>query len=241
MKKKIFENVKIIFYALVIAFFIRTIFFQPFYIPSSSMEESLLVGDRLFVSKYSYGYSKHALPFSPDIFHGRFFYKLPNKGDVVVFKTPEDNDTDYIKRIIGLPGDKIQIINSVLFINNKPVKKEFIKRDLINCGGNKISANFFKEILENQKSYIIAYFEKNSSKNTDQYVVPENKFFFLGDNRDCSQDSRFLSSVGYVDKRNLVGKAQILFFSNNEEIGSFFTPWKWHNSIRFNRILKIIE
>jgi len=241
MKNKIIENFKTLFYALLIALFIRSFFFQPFYIPSSSMEETLLIGDRLFVSKFSYGYSKHSLPFSPNITNGRIFYSLPIRGDVIVFKTPEDNDTDYIKRLIGLPGDKIQMINGLLHINNKPVKKDFIKNDFVFCGGNKIKSNFYLETLPNGKSYTAAYAEKNSSKDSDSYTVPQDKFFFMGDNRDCSQDSRYLTSVGYVDKINLVGKAQILFFSNNEEIGNLFTFWKWHKSIRFNRILKLIK
>jgi signal peptidase I len=228
MKKIIIENVKTLVFAFLIALFIRSFFFQPFYIPSSSMEENLLVGDRLFVSKFTYGYSKHSLPFSPNISDKRIFFSSPERGDVVVFKTPEDNDTDYIKRLIGLPGDKIQMINSVLHINNKPIKREFIKNDFVLCGGTKIKSNFYLETLPNGKTYIAAYAERNSSKDTD-------------DNRDCSQDSRYLSSVGYVDKLNLVGKAQILFFSNNEEIGNLFTFWKWHKSIRFNRILKFIK
>ena len=241
MKNKIIENFKTLFYALLIALFIRSFFFQPFYIPSSSMEETLLIGDRLFVSKFSYGYSKHSLPFSPNISNSRIFYSSPIRGDVIVFKTPEDNDTDYIKRLIGLPGDKIQMINGLLHINNKPVKKDFIKNDFVLCGGNKIKSNFYLETLPNGKSYTAAYAEKNSAKDSDSYSVPQDKFFFMGDNRDCSQDSRYLTSVGYVDKINLVGKAQILFFSNNEEIGNFFTFWKWHKSIRFNRILKLIK
>jgi signal peptidase I len=241
MKNKIVENFKTLFYALLIALFIRSFFFQPFYIPSSSMEETLLIGDRLFVSKFSYGYSKHSLPFSPNISNSRIFYSSPIRGDVIVFKTPEDNDTDYIKRLIGLPGDKIQMINGLLHINNKPIKKEFIKNDFVLCGGNKIKTNFYLETLPNGKSYTAVYAEKNSFKDSDSYTVPQDKFFFMGDNRDCSQDSRYLTSVGYVDKINLVGKAQILFFSNNEQIGNFFTIWNWHKSIRFNRILKLIK
>jgi signal peptidase I len=133
------------------------------------------------------------------------------------------------------------MVNGVLYINNKPIKREFVKNDFVLCGGSKIKSNFYLETLPNGKSYLAAYSEKNSSKDTDVYSIPQNKFFFMGDNRDCSQDSRYLSSVGYVDKLNLVGKAQILFFSNNEEIGNLFTVWKWHKSIRFNRILQFIK
>ncbi len=151
------------------------------------------------------------LPFSPNISDKRILFSSPERGDVIVFKTPEDNDTDYIKRLIGLPGDKIQMLNGVLNINNKPIKREFIKNDFVLCGGTKIKSNFYQETLPNGKTYLAAYSEKNSSKDTDVYLIPQNKFFFMGDNRDCSQDSRYLSSVGYVDKINLVGKAQILF------------------------------
>jgi len=123
MKKKftkiLYENIKTLFGALIIAILIRSLLFQPFYIPSSSMEPTLLIGDRIFVSKYSYGYSKHSFPFSPNFSNMRFFSKIPERGDLVVFKTPADNRTDYIKRLIGLPGDTIQFINGNLIINEK--------------------------------------------------------------------------------------------------------------------------
>ena len=164
MKRIIIDNAKTLIFAFLIALFIRTFFFQPFYIPSSSMEESLLVGDRLFVTKFTYGYSKHSLPFSPNISDKRILFSSPERGDVIVFKTPEDNDTDYIKRLIGLPGDKIQMLNGVLNINNKPIKREFIKNDFVLCGGTKIKSNFYQETLPNGKTYLAAYSEKNSSK-----------------------------------------------------------------------------
>jgi signal peptidase I len=241
MKKTIIENLKTLVFAFVVAIIIRTFLFQPFYIPSSSMEETLLVGDRLFVTKFSYGYSKHSFPFSLGFFENRILYSVPKRGDVIVFKTPEDNDTDYIKRLIGLPGDKIQMKEGVLYINNQPVKRQLIKKGLVLCGGQKVQSIFYKETLENNKSYVAAYAEQHSSKNTDVYIIPSDKYFFMGDNRDCSLDSRYLNHVGYVDKINLVGKAQLLFFSNNETIGNFFTFWRWPQSIRFNRILRFIE
>ena len=123
MKNKIIENIKTLIYALIIALIIRSFLFQPFYIPSSSMEPNLLIGDRLFVSKYTYGYSRHSFPFSPKIFNGRILEDLPKRGDVIVFKTPADNRTDYVKRLIGLPGDIIQIIDSDLHINNIKLEK----------------------------------------------------------------------------------------------------------------------
>ena len=242
MKKKfITENVKTLFYALVIAIFIRSILVQPFYIPSSSMESSLLVGDRLFVTKFSYGYSIHSFPFSPPIFKNRIFYKSPKRGDVVVFKTPADNRTDYIKRLIGLPGDKIQFIESNLFLNNNEIiKSRIAKNDKIYCGNSTIEVFTFEEKLPNGKLHKSVYLKNYTYQNSDPFIVPENYYFFLGDNRDCSKDSRFLSSVGYVHKNNLVGKAQFIFFSSDRSIGSFFAFWKWHKSIRFNRLFKRI-
>ena len=242
MKNKIIENIKTIFYALIIALIIRSFLFQPFYIPSSSMEPNLLIGDRLFVSKYSYGYSRHSLPFSPKIYNKRIFAKIPKRGDVVVFKTPVDNRTDYIKRLIGLPGDTIQIIDKNLYLNDVQMKrKETENLANINCGAEVINTNFSEETLPSKKKYIAAYRNDGTMSNTDKFIVPENHYFFMGDNRDCSKDSRFLTSVGYVNFNNLVGKAQLIFFSNNIKKGSFLKFWKWHQSLRFERFFKKIQ
>tara|TARA_E500000178_G_scaffold323634_1_gene349401 strand:- start:41 stop:775 length:735 start_codon:yes stop_codon:yes gene_type:complete len=236
------ENAKTLFYALIIAIIIRSLFIQPFYIPSSSMEPNLLVGDRLFVTKYTYGYSKHSFPFSPPIFKGRLFQKEPKRGDIVVFKTPADNRTDYIKRLIGLPGDKIQFIDSNLFINNSEILKSRIsKRDTIYCGKKKIDVFTFEELLPNGKKYNTVYLKNFSYQNSDIFTVPEKNYFFLGDNRDCSKDSRFLTSVGYVHQDNLVGKARFIFFSSDRSIGSIFSFWNWNKSIRLNRFFKKIK
>ena len=243
MYKKFFvENIKTLFYALIIALIIRSFLLQPFYIPSSSMEPNLLVGDRIFVTKYSYGYSKHSLPFSPPVIKGRIFYKEPKRGDVVVFKTPADNRTDYIKRLIGLPGDRIQFIDSNLYINNSEILKSRTS-NMTNafCGKRKIIVSKFEELLPNSKKYETVYFKDNSFQNSDLFIVPTNHYFFLGDNRDCSKDSRFLTSVGYVHKDNLVGKAQFIFFSSDKSIGNFFSFWKWNKSIRFKRFFKKIK
>ena len=235
------ENIKTLFYALIIAIVIRSLLIQPFYIPSSSMEPTLLVGDRLFVTKYSYGYSKHSLPFSPSIFKNRIMFSEPQRGDVVVFKTPADNRTDYIKRLIGLPGDKIQFIDSNLYLNNVEILKSRISKSAkIYCGVNTIDVFSFKEKLPNGKTYTSVYSKDFPFQNSDVFIVPENHYFFLGDNRDCSKDSRFLTSVGYVHKENLVGKAQFIFFSSNKLIGNFFSFWKWNKSFRFNRFFKRI-
>ena len=242
MKKKIIDNLKTIIYALLIALIIRSFLYQPFYIPSSSMEPNLLVGDRLFVSKYSYGYSKHSFPFSPKITNYRFYYKMPKRGDIVVFKTPADNRTDYIKRLIGLPNDKVQIINSELFLNGKKIVRTKINNiDKINCGDTELEINAYEELLPNGVKYLAVYRKEGTMLNTDEFVVPENHFFFMGDNRDCSKDSRFLTSVGYVNSLNLVGKAQIIFFSNDKLKGNLFKFWKWNESMRFNRFFNKIK
>ncbi len=241
-KNFLIENIKTLFYALVIAIVIRSLIIQPFYIPSSSMEPNLLVGDRLFVTKYSYGYSKHSFPFSPPIFKGRFLFSEPNRGDVIVFKTPADNRTDYIKRLIGLPGDKIQFIDSNLYINNSEVlKSRLSSNDKIFCGKRKIDVFTFEEVLPNKKKYISVYLKDFPFQNSNIFNVPKDHYFFLGDNRDCSKDSRFLSSVGYVHKDNIVGKAQFIFFSSDKSIGSLFSFWKWNKSIRINRFFKKID
>ena len=230
------ENLKTLFYALIIAVVIRSFVIQPFYIPSSSMEPTLLIGDRLFVTKYTYGYSKHSFPFSPPILNKRIMFSAPERGDVIVFKTPADNRTDYIKRLIGVPGDKIQFIDSNLYLNNSEILKSkiFIKNKIY-CGNKTIDVNKFEEKLPNGKKFHTVYLKDYTYQNSDVFTVPEDHYFFLGDNRDCSKDSRYLTSVGYVHKDNLVGKAQFIFFSSDKKIGNIFAIWKWHKSIRFNR------
>ncbi len=237
--KTIFENLKTIIYALIIAVFIRSLFFQPFYIPSSSMEPTFLIGDRIFVSKYSYGYSKHSFPFSPNIYNKRVLKEEPKYGDLVVFKTPSDNRTDYIKRLVGLPGDEIQFLNGKLYINNNEISRKEVKIDeIIRCGTSSITVNAYEETLPNGFKHIAVYNKVGTIQNTDKYKVPLNHYFFLGDNRDCSRDSRFLSSVGYVSDLNLVGKASLIFFSNDTVQGSILKLWNWSNSLRTDRFFK---
>ena len=240
--KIIFENLKTLIGALIIAVLIRSLIIQPFYIPSSSMEPTLLVGDRIFVTKYTYGYSKHSFPFSPNFSNNRYFFKEPAQGDLVVFKTPADNRTDYIKRLIGLPGDTIQFINGVLYLNNNEILKTLVNNnDILYCGDKKFPTRTFEEKLPNGKIYKASYLKEYTFQNSDKFIVPDDYFFFLGDNRDCSKDSRFLSEVGYVHKNNLVGKAQFLFFSSDSRSGSIFQFWNWNKNLRLKRFFKRIK
>ncbi len=242
MKNKIIENFKILLFAIIIALIIRSFFFQPFYIPSSSMEPTLLIGDRIFVTKYSYGYSRHSMPFSPKVLSDRIFSKNPTRGDVIVFKTPADNRTDYIKRLIGMPGDTVIIKDGQLYINDFLVNKEKIKKSFkIYCGDELIDVDAYLETLPNGIKYTSVYRQNGTMMNTDTFTVPTNHYFFMGDNRDCSKDSRFLVDVGYVNFNNLVGKAQIIFFSTNKTVGPFYKFWKWKKSIRFNRFFNKIK
>ena len=203
------------------------------------MEPTLLIGDRLFVSKYSYGISKHSFPFSPNIYNNRIFYQKPIRGDLVVFKTPADNRTDYIKRLIGLPGDVVQFINGDIYINNKKIyRNKIVKEASVRCGKFLLNVNTYEETLPNGKKYIAVYNKAGTLQNTKKFKVPDNHFFLLGDNRDCSKDSRYLESVGYVDYINLVGKAQVIFFSNDTIKGSLLKIWNLKNSFRFERLFK---
>ena len=238
--KKIIENLKTILIALIIAIFIRSFFFQPFYIPSSSMEPNLLVGDRIFVSKYSYGFSKHSFPFSPSVYNSRFFHKEPNRGDLVVFKTPTDNRTDYIKRLVGLPGDTIQFLGGNLLLNGKIVPRKTVQFNYKNrCGPFKFDFLYYKEKLPNGVEHLVAYKKENTFDNKKEYVVPRGSYFLMGDNRDCSNDSRI--DLGFVPKINLVGKAQIVFFSNDTQKGGLLKFWNWHNSFRTDRFFKKLK
>ena len=235
----IYDNAKTLIGALIIAILIRSLLFQPFYIPSSSMEPTLLVGDRIFVSKYTYGYSKHSFPFSPSISNKRFFSNQPKRGDLVVFKTPADNRTDYIKRLIGMPGDTIQFIEGNIFINKKKILREQIEnKGTIRCGNFLLETNTYIETLPNGLKHLVAYKKKGSLQNSKVFKVPKNHYFLLGDNRDCSKDSRYLDSVGYVNNLNLVGKAKIIFFSNDTNISSLFKFWNINESLRFKRTFK---
>ena len=239
-KNSFFGNFKSILIAIFIALLIRSFIFEPFNIPSGSMKPNLLVGDFIFVSKYSYGFSKHSLPFSIPLIPGKIFSDTPERGDVVVFKTPENNRTDYIKRVIGLPGDKIEIKNGIIFINGSEILRkklnDFIDTD--NKTSNK-RVRMYNEYFFNKEINTLDITDNGIADNTQLFNVPENHFFVMGDNRDNSQDSRFISTVGLIPYENLVGKAQFIFFSL--ENARFLQIWKWPNSIRYERIFQKIQ
>lgn len=245
MEKKneptLWETAKTIIYAVVIALFIRTVFAEPFSIPSGSMIPTLLVGDYLFVSKASYGYSKHSLPLSVPLIKGRIFYTEPERGDVIVFKLPSDNRTDYIKRLIGLPGDRIQMKAGRLYINGEMVERTFVERFVQrDSTGAAVRYDKYTETLPNGVRHTILEMSDDMPyDNTSEFVVPEDHFFMMGDNRDNSMDSRVLK-IGFVPKVNLIGKAKFLFYSN-DGTARWWEFWKWPMSVRWSRLLNGIH
>ncbi len=235
------ETVRVIVHALIIALVIRTFLFQPFNIPSGSMKETLLVGDYLFVSKYSYGYSHYSLPFSPPLFDGRIFASNPERGDIVVFRLPRDDSTDYIKRVIGLPGDSIQMIDGVLHINGQPVKRERIDDFVETEEGRTQRIARWRETLPNGVSYTTLDLQPNGYyDNTNVYTVPAGQYFMMGDNRDNSTDSRAQGQVGFVPFENIIGRAQIVFFSIAEGERAW-QIWRWPFAVRWGRLFTIVR
>jgi signal peptidase I len=237
------ELAKTVIYAGLIAIVIRTFLFQPFNIPSASMEATLLVGDYLFVEKFSYGYSRYTFPFGAgplgDAMHGRWPDFGPTRGDVIVFKFPQDNSTDFIKRLIGMPGDRIQMRDGVLYINDKPVPKVRVEDYVETIDGEPHHVAQYRETLPNGKSYLTLDRDpEGPSDNTGVYVVPANHYFMMGDNRDNSADSR--TEVGYVPAENLEGKALFRFFSVNGS-AHWWEVWKWPLAIRYSRIASLID
>lgn len=235
------ENLKTVFLAIFIAVVIRSFAMEPFRIPSGSMYPTLRVGDYLFVSKYAYGYSRYSFPFGMPLFKGRILYTEPQRGDVVVFKFPQNPHTDFIKRIVGLPGDKVQVKEGRLYINDVIVPRSGDERYVID---EYVSFPEFyhkyEETLPNGKKHKILEIsdEERMVDNTEEFIVPEDSFFMMGDNRDRSDDSRI--RVGFVPKENLVGKAKFIFFSHSDK-GSLIKPWTWFGAIRWGRFFTGIE
>jgi signal peptidase I len=231
------DTIKTIVYAILIALVVRTVAYEPFNIPSGSMIPTLLVGDYLFVSKFSYGYSRFSLPFGLPLFSGRILFHPPQRGDVVVFKLPTDESTDYIKRVIGLPGDTVQMKDGELYINRKEVPRKRIEDFLYQEGdGAVIPMKQYIETLPNGRQHrIIKIGDNQPLDNTPEFHVPLGDYFMMGDNRDNSQDSRVLSAVGYVPAENLIGKAQFIFFSTDGS-ARLWEFWKWPFAIRYNRL-----
>lgn len=233
------ETLKTVFWAIAIALVIRTFAYEPFNIPSGSMIPTLLIGDYLFVSKFSYGYSRYSLPFSLPLLPGRVLARNPERGDVAVFKLPTDNKTDYIKRILGLPGDTIQLKDSVLYINGQAVKRDRVEDFVQREGGTVRRVPRYLETLSNgHQYYVLEHTENTVFDSTPVFKVPPGHYFAMGDNRDRSRDSRFLDDVGYVPQVNLVGRAEFLFFSVD---GSVWEFWKWANSLRVTRMFSAIH
>ena len=233
------EAIKTAFYAAAIALVVRTFAYEPFNIPSGSMIPTLLVGDYLFVSKFSFGYSRHSLPFSLPLIGGRVAFTEPERGDVVVFKLPRDNQTDYIKRLVGLPGDRLQLRGGILHVNGEPVKRRRIEDYVTrhSNGGVTRTAQYIETLPNGREHPILEVTDESPFDNTPVYTVPAGHYFAMGDNRDRSSDSRF-GDVGFVPMENLIGRAEFLFFSIN---GSVWEFWKWPSSIRFGRIFSGLD
>ncbi len=241
------ENIKTIVYAGLIAIGIRTVAFEPFNIPSGSMIPTLLIGDYLFVSKYSYGYSRFSLPLSPPLFGGRIFGSLPNRGDVAVFKLPRDNSTDYIKRIIGLPGDRIQMKGGQLYVNGTIVPRRDAGQYLAEGDGPRTLLRRYDETLPPSREgrapkvhEILKASDNEPLDNTQEFRIPEGHVFAMGDNRDNSLDSRVLNAVGFIPVENLVGRAEFIFFSVNAT-AQWWEIWEWPFEIRWSRLFKGIN
>ena len=247
-----FETVKTLVYAGLIALGIRTIAFEPFNIPSGSMIPTLLVGDFVFVSKYSYGYSRFSMPFSPPLFSGRIFGSVPHRGDVVVFRYTRDTSIDYIKRVIGLPGDRVQMKGGQLFLNGTEVPRQPLgDYEAVDEHGTRELDQEYRESLppDGPKHLILKRSDAEEynvgseidANNTPEYVVPQGDLFMMGDNRDNSSDSRFQNDLGFVPLENVVGKAQFIFFSFDTPDASWFKPWMWPFDIRWGRLLQPVH
>lgn len=235
------ETIKTILIALLIAVLFRSFAFEPFHIPSGSMKSNLLVGDYLFVSKYSYGYSRYSFPFGLPLFEGRILETPPKRGDVAVFRLPINPRIDYIKRIMGLPGDHIQVKGGIVYINGEALKRKQVN-DFADTENRSVkSIARFEEVLPEGKVITILKERKfGMADDTPIYEVPPHHYFMMGDNRDNSRDSRFMDEVGFVPEENLVGRAEIIFFSTDGS-AQWANPVSWLTAMRFNRFFHLID
>lgn len=234
------DTIKTLFIAGLIAISFRSVIAEPFNIPSGSMIPTLLVGDYLFVSKFSYGYSRHSFPFSAAPISNRVMASMPERGDVAVFRLPSDVSVDYIKRVVGLPGDRIQVKRGILHINGQAVERRLVGNGNIASGQTSLVTQRYEEVFPDGHTHIIQEVSDNQVfDNTPEFTVPEGHYFMMGDNRDNSRDSRS-SSVGFVPFKNFIGRAEFLFFSHGGD-ARFWEVWKWPFSVRISRIFSGIS
>ena len=246
----LWENIKTIVYALLVAVVVRTFLFEPFNIPSGSMIPTLLVGDYVFTEKWAYGYSHFSLPFSPALFGGRVLFRMPHRGDVAVFRETNDTSIDYIKRIVGLPGDHVQMRGGELYLNGAKIPRDDLgDYTAVDEHGTETQARRFDERLPASGGgsgtvthAILKETDEGPANDTDDYVVPPGEFFAMGDNRDDSADSRFPQpiGIGFVPMENLVGKAVLIFFSVDSR-DPIWAVWDWPFEIRWTRLLSLVR